>query len=221
MRKRTLIYPGGNRGKCNLQKQYEKEVKYYMKKGFTIIEVSILLVIFLIVAFLVVPLSLDDTKQANNTSRWRGVQSEFENVFYSLNTQKNSDDFDFKQAFMSVMLGEIKGDVKPYKITFLNGTFPNSTYRFSDYKSTYANSVLSVKFFDAPQDDILGLLMYDVNGTSGPNVWGKDVFGFNIYSDRFEPFCKSEPVNVQKQECSKDGTGLCCSNYYLIGGSFE
>ena len=35
-----------------------------MKKGFTIVEVSILFVIFLIVAFLVAPLSLDDTKQA-------------------------------------------------------------------------------------------------------------------------------------------------------------
>ena len=35
-----------------------------MKKGFTIVEVSILFVIFLIVAFLVAPLSLDDTMQA-------------------------------------------------------------------------------------------------------------------------------------------------------------
>ena len=44
-----------------------------MKKGFTLVEVSILFVIFLIVAFLVAPLSLDDTLQAKNTSRWRSV----------------------------------------------------------------------------------------------------------------------------------------------------
>ena len=55
-----------------------------MKKGFTIIEVSILFVIFLIVAFLVAPLSLDDTMQAKNNSLWRSVQSDFVNVFYSI-----------------------------------------------------------------------------------------------------------------------------------------
>ena len=32
---------------------------------------------------------------------------------------------------------------------------------------------------------------------------------------------KNEPISKQKQECSKHGSGLCCSNYYLIGGSFD
>ena len=62
-----------------------------MKNAFTIVEVSILLVIFLIVAFLVAPLSLDDTKQAKNTSAWRNVQTEFANIFYSINTQKDNE----------------------------------------------------------------------------------------------------------------------------------
>ena len=190
-----------------------------MKKAFTIIEVSILFVIFLIVAFLVAPLSLDDTMQAKNTSRWRNVQTDFSNIFYSVNTQNNQEEF--KNKFVSVLSDEFTGDIKPYKITFLNGTFPNSTYRFSEYKTTANNAVVAVKFFERPLGDLQGLLMYDVNGSSKPNVWGKDVFGFNIYPDKFEPFCKNEPVNIQKQECSKDGTGLCCSNYYLIGGSFE
>ena len=200
------------------QEDSSLEVKI-MKKAFTIIEVSILFVIFLIVAFLVAPLSLDDTMQAKNTSRWRNVQTDFSNIFYSVNTQNNQEEF--KNKFVSVLSDEFTGDIKPYKITFLNGTFPNSTYRFSEYKTTANNAVVAVKFFERPLGDLQGLLMYDVNGSSKPNVWGKDVFGFNIYPDKFEPFCKNEPVNIQKQECSKDGTGLCCSNYYLIGGSFE
>ena len=192
-----------------------------MKRGFTIIEVSILLVIFSIVALLVAPMSLDDTVQAKNTSKWRSVQTDFENVFYSINTQKQEDNTDFAEIFASVLNNEIKADIENYKITFLNGTYPNATYRFKDYKVTQANSVLSYKFFSKPQSDILGMLMYDVNGTAGPNKWGKDVFGFNIYSDRFEPFCKNKSVNDQKQDCAKNGTGLCCSNYYLMGGSFD
>lgn len=192
-----------------------------MKKGFTIVEVSILFVIFLIVAFLVAPLSIDDTMQAKNTSLWRNVQTDFANIFYTINTQKDKKDFDFANALNSALSGELKTNIKPYKITFLNGTFPSSTYRFSDYYSTNSNAVLSYKLFDKPQGDLRGVLLYDVNGKSRPNVWGRDVFGFNIYSDRFEPFCKNESINSQKQECSKDGTGLCCSNYYLIGGSFN
>lgn len=192
-----------------------------MKKGFTLVEVSILFVIFLIVAFLVVPLSLDDTVQAKNTSRWRSVQSDFANIFYSINTQKEYEDFDFKEAFKLVLANEIKADAQPYKITFMNGTYPNATYRFDDFKQTQGNSILAVKLFDKPVNDLYGVFLYDVNGSVGPNVWGKDVFGFNIFSDRFEPFCKSDSINEQKQDCSKAGTGLCCSNYYLIGGSFD
>ena len=192
-----------------------------MKKAFTIVEVSILFVIFLIVAFLVAPLSLDDSLQAKNTSRWRNVQSDFANIFYSINTQKDDENFDFNKSFTAVISGEIKSETQPYKITFLNGTFPNSTYRFNDFRLTQANSVVAYKLYDVPQDGVLGLLMYDVNGSVGPNVWGKDVFGLNIYSDRFEPFCKNDAVVTQKQDCTKDGTGLCCSNYYLIGGSIK
>ena len=92
---------------------------------------------------------------------------------------------------------------------------------FDDYKLTHSNSTLAYKLFDKPQNGVMGMLMYDVNGQVGPNTWGKDVFGLNIYQDRFEPFCKNDTIAIQKQECSKEGTGLCCSNYYLIGGNFN
>ncbi len=192
-----------------------------MKKGFTIVEVSILFVIFLIVAFLVAPLSLDDTMQAKNTSRWRSVQQDFTNIYYSINTQKDENKIAFAEALNSIVNSEIKDNSTSYKITFMNGTFPNNTYRFRDFKTTYSDATLAIKLFESPQDNKLGMLMYDVNGKVGPNVWGKDVFGMNIFDDKFEPFCKAESLSYQKQDCSKNGTGLCCSNYYLIGGSFD
>ena len=52
--------------------------------------------------------------------------------------------------------------------------------------------------FDKNENDAIGILMYDVNGKIGPNVWGKDVFGLNIYTDRFEPFGKHKSLNEQK-----------------------
>lgn len=192
-----------------------------MKKGFTIVEVSILFVIFLIVAFLVAPLSIDDTKQARNTSKWRSVQQDFTNIFYSLNTQKDEIKEPFEVALELILNNELKGNVPSYKITYLNGTTPEARYRFDNYKTTYANAIVSTKFFEKEERGVIGLLMYDVNGKKGPNTWGKDVFGYNIYKDRFEPYCKNTPISNQKQDCSKNGTGLCCSNYYLIGGNFD
>ena len=166
-------------------------------------------------------MSLDDTRQIKFTSKWRNVQSDFANIFYTVNAQKDTDNFDFNKTFLSVLSEDVKADVKPYKITYMNGTFPSRSYRFENYKLSKLDSVMAVNLYENPQDNLLGVFMYDVNGSSGPNVWGKDVFGFNIYKDKFEPFCKDEPVNIQNQDCSKDGTGLCCSNYYLIGGSFD
>ena len=192
-----------------------------MKKAFTIVEVSILFVIFLIVAFLVAPLSLDDTLQAKNAARWRGVQNDFANIFYSINSQNEDENIEFNDTFEKVMKNEIKSDIEPYKITYMNGTSSGVAYRFTDFKQTYSNATVAYKLYGAAQDGVLGILMYDVNGQVGPNVWGKDVFGLNIYSDKFEPFCKNDSVASQKKDCSKSGTGLCCSNYYLIGGSIN
>jgi len=191
------------------------------KKGFTIIEVSILFIIFLIVAFLVAPLSLDDTRLAKNISRWKNVQGDFTNIFYIVNTDKSHNKSDFATVFNDVLKNDIKNDINVYRISFLNGTYPNDTYRFKEFKNTYSNATLAIKLYDASQNGQRGILMYDVNGKNGPNVWGEDVFGMNIYDDRFEPFCKADSISAQKQDCSKNGTGLCCSSYYLIGGNFD
>ena len=193
-----------------------------MKRGFTIVEVSILFVIFLIVAILVAPLSLDDTIQAKNTSRWRNVQSDFSNIFYSLKTNVEDNNTDFTTAFQTIMDNETKTNIPAYKINSFGNVPVGEDYKFENYKVTYSNAVFAYKMLSEPLDNGLkGYIMYDVNGSSKPNIWGKDVFGVNLYSDRFEPFCKAEPLKIQKEDCSKNGTGLCCSNYYLIGGNFD
>ena len=190
-----------------------------MQKGFTLIEVSILFVIFLIVAFLVAPLSLDDTMQAKNISRWKNVQQDFINIMYSIETNNNRQNF--ITSIESALDNEIKNSIDNYKILFLNGTYPSKTYKFNNLRVTYSNAVIATKFFEEPIDNLIGLLMYDVNGKKGPNMWGKDVFGLNIYQNNLEAFGKNLSIEEQKKDCSKLGTGLYCSNYYLIGGSFD
>ena len=127
----------------------------------------------------------------------------------------------FKNTFVQVIDNEVKDTIDTYKVTYLNGTYPKEPYRFKNFKTTYSNSVVAIKFFDKPLGEIEGLIMYDVNGTTGPNTWGKDVFGLNIYKNKLEPFGKNKTLDVQKKDCSSHGTGLDCSNYYLIGGHFD
>ena len=194
-----------------------------MKRAFTIVEVSILCVIFLIVAFLIAPLSLDDTMQAKNASRWRNVQTDFINISESVNNQREElgESFDFKTVIKQIINNETKNEILPYKISYMNGVSSNKKLPFNHFRTTYSNATIAVELYEQPQNEKYGEILYDVNGTTGPNIWGKDVFGLDITEQGFKPYCKMEPLHIQKRDCSKNGSGLCCSNYYLIGGNFD
>ena len=59
------------------------------------------------------------------------------------------------------------------------------------------------------------------NGKSSPNIWGKDVFGMNIYKDKLEPFGAAASNDEVEFDCSRQGTGMYCSSYYINnGGAF-
>jgi hypothetical protein len=62
---------------------------------------------------------------------------------------------------------------------------------------------------------VLAKIIFDVNGKSKPNVWGKDVFGMNIYGDKVLPFGSELDKMSVELDCSRQGTGKACSSYYL------
>lgn len=196
-----------------------------MKKAFTLIEVSILLVIFTLVALLVIPLSIDDTVQAKHISKWKQVQHGFTQIPTSVKTfsDSNMDLQDFVTALVKI---HPLNKVVSYKIKYMNGENPKEKYVFSEIYNTDSGATLAFQWFDEPQVElqtnrvILGTLMYDVNGKLAPNVWGKDVFGMYIYKNTLEPFGASLSSEEVEFDCSRQGTGLYCSSYYLNGGSF-
>ena len=51
-----------------------------MKDGFTLIEVSILFVIFITVAILIIPLSVDDVILSKNIDKWKQSQLAFSSI---------------------------------------------------------------------------------------------------------------------------------------------
>lgn len=195
-----------------------------MKDGFTLIEVSILFIIFITVAILVIPLSVDDVILSKNIDRWKQSQLGFSTIPISM---MNSENYKSEkplnvQDFMSAIVKAYPlKKVVNYKVKYLNGDTPADDYSFSEMYLTNNGATIAFKWLDknsvTEPDAILGKLMYDVNGKSGPNVWGKDIYGFDVYKDRLAPFgADLDEVSVEV-DCSRQGTGLACSSVYLKG----
>ena len=66
------------------------------------------------------------------------------------------------------------------------------------------------------------IMMFDMNGLKGPNTWGKDIYGINIFTDgKITPIGTGWDLEDLKKDCSETGTGISCSHYYRIGGEFN
>ena len=189
-----------------------------LKDGFTLVEVVILFVIFLTVAVLVVPLTIDDAITAKNNAKWQHVQSGFASIPISMmNSQsyKDSGVISLEHFITALIKIHPLKNVVSYKIKYLNGDIPDEKYTFKEIYNTNNGATIAFKWFDNSsangEDKIEGILMYDVNGKHGPNVWGKDVFGMNIYANKIEPFGKNEDPMSIEDDCSRQGRGLYCS----------
>lgn len=192
------------------------------KNGFTIIEVVVVFLLMLGVLFLVLPKSLDSTKQARFISKWSEKFSELEYMFSVLKIQKN----DKLQDKMIKPYLRITSEVKiPYRQKFMNGieVTSQSKYYFDKFYFTSSNEVIGLKFVnpDCKDKDLCSIISIDVNGTNPPNKWGYDIFGINVFFDRIEPLGQDISFDDLKTDCSKYGSGLYCSYYYLIGGKFD
>lgn len=196
-----------------------------MEKGFTLTEVIILFVIFITVAILVVPLSIDDAITKNSTSKWKRVQSSLSSIPITMmnsSSFKQNQDTSYDDFMLSVKKVFPLKNVVKYKIKYMNGEIPSEQYTFEEIYNTDNGATIAFKWFpetsnEKGEDKIDGMIMYDVNGKRGPNVWGKDIFGVDLYDNKIEPFGKhQDPVTIES-DCSRQGTGVYCSYYYIVG----
>ncbi len=199
-----------------------------LKDGFTLSEVIILFVIFLTVAVLVIPLSVDDAITAKNIAKWKHVQSGFAGIpITMMNTSnyKNKGAYTLEDFMAALIEVHPLKNVTKYKIKYMNGDTPEKKYTFDEIYNTDNGATVAFNWLNNSgkkgEDKVDAVIMYDINGKRGPNVWGKDVFGFNLYDNKIEPFgAKEDPMTVE-DDCSRQGTGLYCSFYYIQKNSDE
>lgn len=208
------------------------------KRGFTIIEVVVVFLLMLGVVFLVLPKSLDSTRQARFISKWSTKFSELEYMFSVIKAQK---DGEIEEKFLKTQNYSDKEKIivdtlKPYlRITsevntvynplFMDKTFatPGTEYYFDKYYFTSSNEIIGIKLInpDCKDNEVCTIISIDLNGSEPPNTWGYDVYGVNVFPNKIEPFGKGVEPDILRKNCSRLGSGLYCSYYYLIGGKFD
>ncbi len=190
-----------------------------MKKGFTIVEISILAVILIIVGCLIIPFSIDDTLQASHVIEWRALQDRINHAFAASVVYGTKNDKEFEEYMMKSISDSKYKPISPYKIKYMNGKTAVGIGDFTRVYEIGTDNVIGFRW-DVGKNGQVGTMFYDINGKKGPNRWGKDVFGVKIYPDKIEPLCAQKSHQEIVADCSKGGTGCCCSYYYLIGGTF-
>ena len=73
-----------------------------------------------------------------------------------------------------------------------------------------------VGFKDIKDEDVFHpvfLMMFDMNGVKGPNVWGKDIFGLNIFIDgNLSPIGSGWSINELKSDLLQCSNALCVNS---------
>jgi len=209
------------------------------KNGFTIIEVMAVFFLILGITFFILPIVFNNTKQARFISQWTETFSEMQYIASVIRAQNDPELINkFEKAKDNKVIGALALDtLKPY-LRIKNGVAQSdysqyymnkdkvkidAKYYFDDFYFTEENQVVGLKWInkDCHKNDVCGVLVFDVNGIIPPNTWGKDVFGLNILEKGIEPIGKGFDSDTLKKDCSKDGAGVYCSYFYLIGGDFD
>ncbi len=210
------------------------------KKHYWKLEYSIALFVFLGVLLLIMPFSIESTRQANFISKWNEKFNRVEYMFSVMNAHITDDMLksmkhaktpqEREKLLLTLVKPYLRINIdgfttKHYRPRYMNGTkiYKGQTYFFDEFYFAENNSIVGIKDIQSDKSDqVLFLMMFDMNGILPPNRWGKDIFGVNIYDGgKIEPFGFDKSIDELKKDCSESGTGVTCSYYYKIGGGFD
>ncbi len=210
-----------------------------MKKRFWKLEYSITIVVIFGIMLMLIPPTFISSKKVTYISKWIDTYNKMEYIFNAMNAQVDADIVkSFKNANSNqereeIMIRLVKpylriteqDEVKKYSAHYMNGTKvqKKDEYYFENLYLTKSGTVIGIK--DIKDEDIYHpafMMMFDMNGSKGPNTWGKDIYGINIFIDgKITPIGAGWDIMNVKKDCTESGSGVSCSHYYRIGGEFN
>lgn len=211
-----------------------------VKKHYWKLEYSIALFVMFGVILLIMPFSIENTRQANFISKWNETYNRIEYMFSVINAHisddmiKSFNKADTPDEREKLLLTIVKPylrintanyPIRHYSPRYINGNriYKGQRYFFDDFYFAENNTIVGIKDIKSDKaDDVFFLMMFDINGLLPPNRWGKDIYGVNIYDGgKIQPFGFDMSMSELKKDCSEYGTGINCSYYYKIGGGFD
>ena len=178
------------------------------------------------------------SKNAVYISKWNTEYNQIEYMFSAMSAQaetkivkslKNAKTDDEREKNMIQLVKpylrlEEPLKSKKYYQYYMNGkkVKKNDFYYFDTLYVNRDDNIVGIKDIEnKTPDSPVFLMMLDTNGYKKPNIWGRDIFGLNIYKDgNINPIGYGWDVKKLRKDCSKKGTGLSCSYFYRIGGEF-
>ena len=211
-----------------------------MRKRFWKIEYSYTLIVIFTIILFMIPTSFS-SKNARFISTWNEAYTKLDYIFTAMSAQadadiirglKNAQTSDVREYYM-MMIAKSYLDVadagritKNYHPLYMNGNrvAENDVYFFENYYiHPETDIIIGIKDLENKDARSPGFIMLvDLNGIKKPNMWGKDIYGINIFLDgKITPLGYDWSVDTMKKDCSEGGTGVSCSHYYRIGGNFS
>lgn len=209
--------------------------KHYWK-----LEYSIALFVMLGIILLIMPVSIESSRQANFISKWNEKINRVEYMFTVINAHITDDMIkgmkkaktkeEREKLLLTIIKPYMRIDidgvpVKHYHPKYMNGAkvYKGQTYYFNEFYFAENNTIVGIKdVLPKKADGISFIMMFDINGILPPNKWGRDIYGVNIYDEgKIEPFGFDKDMAELKKDCSNSGSGISCSYYYKIGGGFN
>lgn len=189
------------------------------------VESLIVFIIILSCIFIAIPFYIKSNKQEKYIVEWGNEYSNIKYV-YDVLVAQNDNTFlssDFQTKILTYLRANNPVKKNLYRQNFMNRKAGNKLYSFDNFMLTDKGEVFSFKWVNpnCVDNQICAIMSIDVNGLKQPNKWGIDVFGVNFYSDKVEPMGKKLNIREIRKDCSKLGSGVYCSTYYLIGGMIE
>ena len=116
-------------------------------------------------------------------------------------------------------------ELNKYSYRKLNGALitKDSQFYFDKFIIDKDGTILSVRKNEhqiISEVQPLFFMFVDINGVKKPNRIGRDIFFVNIYRNNISALGNGRLKSKLKSNCSPIGTGLYCSEYYLLGGKF-
>lgn len=207
--------------------------------SFSLFNLVSVFLIAIIIILIVLPFNLINMEQAERVAKWK---AEYEKLNYCFSLVKlhegliipsqeelgkiHSDELILERIkpYFNINDGSFK-NIEKYKYKKLNGRYmpKTSQFYFDKFILDKDGSILSIKKRENEEngESFPEFFMFiDINGEQEPNRIGQDIFFINIYKNHISALGSNRPYAKIKANCSAIGSGLYCSEYYLLGGRF-